>query len=123
MRGAVLALVALASGCVTRSVDYSDDFGTKEVQLRLECDQARMTVPEGSEPVKVRRVAGMPYLAVFAGIAVECRETPPTIVTGGEDVSVVAEGTVLVRRFDGKRTFDEGPYRLVIFRNGQLLTR
>jgi hypothetical protein len=120
---AALLLAIFAAGCVTKSLNTPDDFGIKDVQLRLQCDHATLTVPVNTEPVEIRRMPGMPYMAVAAGVAIECRETPPKIIAGGEDISVVAEGTVLVKRYDGKREFEEGPYRLVIYRNGQILTR
>ena len=107
---AALLLGALLAGCV------SQEAAAPVPSLLIESHRARVVVPDGAT-VSLGPDGGF----TRNGVTVRCREF--TGEAGGTDFSVVAEGEVHLHRFDGKRTFTEGPYRVVVYRNGQVLTR
>ena len=129
MRAATLLLAALAAGCVARGVVVeappSADPAT-DAELMLECDRARVVVPErlrGEFEAPSTLRAGPANTLLAGGVRVTVREGRPVVEIGGEDFSVVAEGIVWVRRRNGRSTVEEGPYRTVILRNGDILRR
>jgi hypothetical protein len=109
VRGAIL-LGLLAAGCVATAP------APAVTSLVLQCEKARVVVPAG-EPARFD-AAGE-----FTRGEVTVRTAAPSLEVGGEDFSVIAEGSVLVLRTEGGRTFEEGPYQVVILRNGNLLRR
>ena len=111
-----MLLLALAgAGCATRTVEAPPaDPGTV-----IECDRARVVIPSGERtpPAGARTFSR-------SSTTIEVREGPLTVEAAGADFSVIAEGTVLLRlRTEGGRTFDEGPYRSVVIRNGTMIRR
>jgi hypothetical protein len=106
----------LAAGCVTRAAGPAAPVASAAPGLVLQCERARVVVPAGES-------ARFDEAGAFTRGDVTVRTAAPSVEVGGEDFSVIAEGDVRILRFDGKRTFEEGPYRLVIYRNGQVLTR
>jgi hypothetical protein len=54
---------------------------------------------------------------------VTIRTSDLSVEAAGADFSVIAEGNVYVVRSEGGRSFEEGPYRVVILRNGDLIRR
>lgn len=120
---ALLAAALLAAGCVTRTLPAHEGAGaeaaaTSEDGLVLECDRARVVLPRGAA---VPAAEGREVR--WEGTTIRTREASIAIETAGEELSVVAEGGVLLRRCGGGRTVEEGPYRTVILRGGQLLRR
>ncbi len=109
MRRSIL-LCLLAAGCASAPAPRPPG------GLVLECERARVVVPAGEGVV-------FDEAGEFTRGPVTVRTPAPSVEVGGEDFSIVAEGSVRILRWDGKRTFEEGPYRLVVYRNGQLLTR
>lgn len=150
MRGSALALLAaaLAAGCVTRRVegppripgaaapapdaaagvaagDGDPIDAMASLPLRIECDRARIVVPERlrAELQDRQRHPYPPYLVSVRNLTVEIREDRPVVEVGGEDFSVVAEGGVRTVRRDGGASVEEGPFEAVLLRNGRLLRR
>ena len=153
MRAAAAALVlALAvPGCVTRRVETarptappaaptpaSDPSAGAEgdpieamaaLPLRIECDNARIVVPERLRAEAflldtARTGPGVPpWVFTVRSIVVATREIWPGVEIGGDDFSIVAEGGVRTVRREGIATVEEGPFQTVILRNGRLLRR
>jgi hypothetical protein len=102
--------------------------GAEDGALRIECDRARVVMPESHRSL-ITRFGDQPparseLLTVeFNGVSVKTRESIVEVEFAGEDFSVVAEGGVRLFRQRGKITLEEGPYRTVILRNGQILRR
>jgi len=93
--------------------------------LRVECDRARVVVPEALRG-EVRPSAtggGPPFEVRVRSLVVVTREDPPEVVVGGADFSVVAEGRVRVREPRGSVSVEEGPFVTVLVRNGRVLRR
>jgi hypothetical protein len=120
---ALLFAASLAAGCVTRTTATPVPAGTGDESIEaeglvLECDRARVVLPRGAAvPAAGDREVR------WEGTTIRTREAPVAIEAAGEDFSVVAEGGVLLRRREGGRTVEEGPYRTVVLRGGRLLRR
>jgi hypothetical protein len=110
-----LLLGLLAAGCVTKVVEPAAA-PTAAPGLVIRCERAKVVVPDG-DPVAFDAKWG------FTRGEVTVRTTDISVEAAGADFSVVAEGNVHVGRSEGGRTFEEGPYRMVILRNGELLRR
>ena len=116
MRTALLLVAVLAAGCVTRTKEANPPVAEAPPGIVIQCETARVVLPAG----EVAKFGADGSLACGA-VTMQCPK--PVVETGGEDFSVVAEGEVRIHRTEGGRTFSEGPYRLAVYRNGQLLTR
>jgi hypothetical protein len=146
VRGAAIALLsaALAAGCVTRRVEApapaaapgpaepegadapADPVAAMAgLDLRIECDRARLQVPERlrSEVRDRQKRAEPPFLVTVRRMNVVTREDLPVVEIGGEDFSVVAEGGVRTTRTEGGVSVVEGPFQAVILRNGRMLRK
>lgn len=96
-----------------------------DLDLRIECDRVRVTVPERlrDRAVVPASDAPGPWDLSVGSVRIHVREIPPAVAFSGEDCSVVADGIVHLRRTEGRFTTEEGPYRTVILRNGRMLAR
>jgi len=137
VRGAALALAAaaLAAGCVGRRVetaaapepapaaDPAQDMA--DLDLRIECDRVRMQVPERlrGELGNRQKCNLPPFLVTVRRVVVVIREDVPVVEVGGEDFSVLAEGGVRTTRREGASIVEEGPYQILVLRNGRMLRR
>ncbi len=99
--------------------------GMAELDLAIECDRLRVVAPEGMRERVLGPAAGVagPWEVRVGSISVRVREVFPEIRFEGEDLSLVAEGIVKVRRTTGRLRSDEGPYRTVLLRNGRMMAR
>ncbi len=138
MRGAPPLLILLAAGCASGPAAPPADPGgpsppvvpaTAEESagrdFRIECDRVRVNVPEGLRGRTEAPPEGAPgpWEVAVGTVRIHVREIPPEIAFGGEDLTVVAEGIVRVRRTEGRFSTEEGPYRTVFLRNGRMLAR
>jgi hypothetical protein len=127
---AALLLALLAGACATRPVAIAVPEPAGEAggprpgaDLRIECDRARIVVPDGRRGEVAASPAGPPWSVGVAGVVVVTREAPPEVEVAGEDLTVVAEGGVRTVRREGAAVVEEGPYRTVVLRNGRVLRR
>jgi hypothetical protein len=127
VRAAALLLAFLAAGCVSRPVEPDANSPGKESAasvLYIHCDRARLTVPERlRDQVTWDMDDARPVGVTVGGLIVITRESSPECEIAGDDLSVVAEGTVLTRKSDGGYSVEEGPFQTVIYRNGKMLKR
>lgn len=127
MRG-VLALALLAAGCAAAGGPGPDPAPTPSASaegfdLRIECDRARIVVPERLRAAFVQRCNLPPYEVTVGAMEILVREDVPRVEVAGEDLSVVAEGSVRLTRREGRLVYEEGPFRTVILRNDRILRR
>ena len=139
-RAAVFVIAILTAGCVSGTVapgaptdaevapaPILSDGG--DIELRIECDRARVVIPECRRAERELRggatIGFRDSMMQFSigKITIQSREGDLRAECAGKDLSIVAEGGVRLFRPDGKLTVEEGPYRTVIFRNGEILRR
>lgn len=125
---ALLLAALLAAGCVTRTVERPAPLAADApnwLDMTLECDRARVVVPERlrEEFERPSETPGRHNSIAVGNVVVSTREGNPEIEIRGDDFSVIAEGGVILRRASGGRSVEEGPYHTVILRNGNLLRR
>jgi hypothetical protein len=127
MRAAAALFALLAAGCVTRPVNAKTDRAdpTRDgAVLLIECDRARLVVPERLRDQLIGDLDDAQRVGVtVGGLIVLTREAPPVCEISGEDLSVVAEGGVRIRKGEGGYSVEEGPFQTIIYRNGKILRR
>ncbi|MCK6481939.1 MAG: hypothetical protein HUU06_11995 [Planctomycetaceae bacterium] len=96
-----------------------------DLDIALECDRLRVVAPARlRERIRFPAEGSPgPWEVAVGAIAVRVREVFPTLILEGEDLSILAEGIVRLRRTTGRLRSDEGPYGLVAIRNGRMMAR
>ena len=146
MKALLFALLLLNAGCASGApaadsprggpsagagkVRGPDESESADIQLRIECDRARVVIPESWRTEQEYRGGvttnfNEPTVAYYSigRITVVSRERDIRVECAGKDLSVIAEGGVRLFRLRGKVIVEEGPYQVVIYRNGQMLRR
>jgi hypothetical protein len=111
---------------VETSPDPELPFDPLESGLLVECDRARLVVPRRFEGDLRMPPPGStaPFHVTLKGLGVSTRDVFPDVVIAGDDLSLVAEGSVRLTRDTGGGTFyREGPFQTFIVRNGAMLRR
>lgn len=113
-------------GATTGEVPADPVLALLDRGLRIEGDRVRLVVPERFRgDVRAPAPGGTPpWEVTVRTLVVTSRDVRPDLVIAGDDLSMVAEGNVLLLRDTGGGTFyREGPFDTVLVKNEAILRK